>query len=100
MATVEGVWCVIVPRGKVRLAAIQVHFKGGAVRDYLLYYRSGTGGIAGKRPAESDVKSMPKALARPFDLRKRGDAKELLADLEALDLTGLVPSPREHGRSN
>src|SRR5579885_114797 len=39
LATVERIWVLIVPRKRNRLAVVQVRFKEGERRDYLLFYR-------------------------------------------------------------
>ncbi len=58
LATIEGVWCVVVARGQLRFAGVQVHFPQGAHRDYLVAYRPGTAGAAGDRPPEWRVRSL------------------------------------------
>src|SRR5262249_12437576 len=37
---IEAAWVLIVPRRSHRLLALQVHFKGGARRDYFIHYRA------------------------------------------------------------
>jgi DNA invertase Pin-like site-specific DNA recombinase len=36
---VESIYVLVVPRGQSRLIAVQLYFRGGGRRDYLLYYR-------------------------------------------------------------
>jgi hypothetical protein len=60
---VEGVWCVFVRQGSMRLAEVQVWFKRGdvdkgAYRSYLVLYRPATGGAVGVRPPRTWVGSI------------------------------------------
>jgi DNA invertase Pin-like site-specific DNA recombinase len=86
----EGMWCLFVARGAQRLAAVQVYFRGGARRDYLILHRPATGGAVGTRPARWRAWSLAD-VAGPgdLDLRKRKDARELEKSLLALDLAAL-----------
>jgi DNA invertase Pin-like site-specific DNA recombinase len=96
---IECIWCLFVPRGAQRLASVQVYFKGGARRDYVIHHRPATGGAVGSRRAEWRAKAL--AFVGERDLRKRQDAgrveKALAgADLEALWVslaTDLAPGP-------
>jgi Recombinase len=54
---VEGVWCVFVGHGGVRLAYVQIFFTGGRSREYLIYHRQAQGGFVGNRPARWSVAS-------------------------------------------
>ncbi|VTU02437.1 site-specific recombinase : Site-specific recombinase OS=Rhizobium fredii (strain HH103) GN=SFHH103_03916 PE=4 SV=1: Resolvase: Recombinase [Gemmataceae bacterium] len=75
---VEGVWCLFVARGPVRLAAVQVWFAGGAHRDYLVARHAGHGSQSSKRPPRWWVRSFADAGADlGLDLRERADAKKL-----------------------
>jgi DNA invertase Pin-like site-specific DNA recombinase len=88
---VEGVWCLFVGRGAVRLAAVQVVFTGGARRDYLIYYKPGTGGRAGVHPARTHCCSLADvAKLGPCDLRQAADAKKLEALLAGVNLEALL----------
>jgi DNA invertase Pin-like site-specific DNA recombinase len=88
LETIDSIWCVFTSRGAVRLARVQVWFKGrdgeepripftvaaadepgstvfsidgevvGSYRSYLIIHRAGTGGMAGQRPARYAVKSI------------------------------------------
>ena len=84
---IEGIWILVIPKGRVRLAAVQVWFTGDGCRDYLIYYRA-----AGNRlKAQWEVRSFATAgLPDGLDLRRRGDAAELQGMLAALDLGGLA----------
>lgn len=84
---VDGVWCLFTRSGARRLAAVQLHFLGGARRDYLILYKPATGGAVGVRPALWWTRSLADvAKTGPLDLRKRADANNLEAALLALDL--------------
>lgn len=82
---VEGVWVLIVPRGKVRLAAVQMWFapahKGGPAvkqRSFLIYHRDGNANANTTRPAHSDVLSFADVAAPgSLDLRKRADVAKV-----------------------
>jgi DNA invertase Pin-like site-specific DNA recombinase len=84
---VEGVWCLFVARGCVRLAAVQVWFAGGAHRDYLILHRPAAGGAVPARRPRSEVCSTADVVALgELDLRKRAHARELERELLAVDL--------------
>jgi DNA invertase Pin-like site-specific DNA recombinase len=82
---VEGIWCLFVGRGSVRLAAVQLFLSGGAVRDYLIYHKPATGGSVGVRPARRHVRSL-KDIPGGADLRQREDARAYEAELREWDL--------------
>jgi hypothetical protein len=94
LATVETVTCLIVPRDTVRLCWVQVHFTGGARRDYLVYHKPATSGAVGVRPAVVKAESRPD-LAADIDLRKRGDAQKLEAYLAAENVETLAARMRD-----
>jgi hypothetical protein len=90
LATVEGVWCVIVRKGYNHLCAAQVHFKGGSVRDYLVLYRQGQGRRRGlpARPARVNVVSLASVTdAEALDLRKQSHARRLEKVLATMELS-------------
>jgi DNA invertase Pin-like site-specific DNA recombinase len=92
LATVEGVWVVIVRRGYNHLAALQVWFRGGARRDYLILFRQGHGshrsnqGLVPAWPARWWALSLADVTdAGALDLRRRDHARRLervLAEME------------------
>jgi DNA invertase Pin-like site-specific DNA recombinase len=84
LATVAEVWCVFVRRDHVRLAAVQVHFQGGAHRDYLIYFRQASHG----RKAEAGARDFADTdLADgALDLRDPKAAARLAGVLEAMEL--------------
>jgi DNA invertase Pin-like site-specific DNA recombinase len=90
LATVESVSCLFVPRGTWRLAAVQVHFKGGAERSYLIVHQKAIGGAVGTRPAHTSVCSLASVAKRgDLDLRRRADAGDLEALLAGVSLARL-----------
>jgi DNA invertase Pin-like site-specific DNA recombinase len=91
---VEKIMLLVVPRGRDRLAAIQVWFQGGERhRDHLIYHRNPRGKRWGKgtTPGRWWARSLADATALgDLDLRKRKDAQKLEAALAALDLDAAV----------
>ncbi len=88
----ESMWLLVVPRGKVRLCVVQIYFRGGRRREYLIYYRPA------QRPGG---KPIPAKCPRPWsladvlkpgdvDLRDPADAAAVAEGLEALDLEALA----------
>jgi DNA invertase Pin-like site-specific DNA recombinase len=87
----EGVWCLFLARGVVRVAAVQVWLTGGAHRDYLIVHRPATGGAAKSRPSRWWARSLTQdAVPGSLDLRRREDAQALARVLEKLDLAALA----------
>jgi DNA invertase Pin-like site-specific DNA recombinase len=82
---VDSVWVLVVVRGSWRLCAVQVHFAGGATRDYLLSYRPAVrlrgGSWAVRSFAEAGVKGT-------LDLTRPDHVKRLEAFLSAAALPG------------
>jgi hypothetical protein len=87
---VGSIHCLFVGRGRAaeRLAAVQVHFKSGAVRSYLIASRQGRGNSHGYRAEGcSRVWSLDAVLGPgDLDLRDRTHALELEEALQALDV--------------
>src|SRR5262249_2962729 len=78
---VDSIWLLIIPLagGRDRLAAVQIWFTGGKRhRDYLIWNRPARGNLQVHILGQWWVKSFAD-LAAPddFDLRKRGQAREL-----------------------
>lgn len=75
---VSGVWCVFLAEGQDRVAAIQVWFKGGGHRDYLVYHRRGHGNATASRKSKSWVTSVEfEGEEGGLDLRRPEHAHEL-----------------------
>jgi DNA invertase Pin-like site-specific DNA recombinase len=84
---VESAHVLVVVRGRVRLVALQLHFRGGKRRrDYLLAARQGTRSA----PARMDGYTLAKIVRKhDFDLRRLEDTvalEELLLDLDPATL--------------
>jgi DNA invertase Pin-like site-specific DNA recombinase len=82
--TVENIWCLFVAKGSIRLAAVQVHFAGGARRHYLILHKT--------RPQDWAVLSFADAGLDgkvDLDLSKRKDAAAMAKTLAAIDIAGL-----------
>jgi hypothetical protein len=93
---VDGVWCLFVARGSMRLAAVQIMFTGGGRRDYLILHRRAVGGRAaaladtpGGWPARWWARSLA-SVAGGLDLRRPEDAAELEQVLLAIGLQELM----------
>jgi DNA invertase Pin-like site-specific DNA recombinase len=91
LATISGIWCVFVGRGRTRLCACQVHFKEGSHRDYLLANQKALGGMVPSEPARCVGRSLHDVL-KPgdLDLRQVKDAARLEKALQAIDIEKLV----------
>jgi DNA invertase Pin-like site-specific DNA recombinase len=92
LATVDSIWCLLVTVGRARhrVAAVQVFFKGGQRRDYLILLGRGTGGAVGTRPARWQARSLA-GVVKPgaLDLRVPDHARRLekaLGELDPADL--------------
>jgi len=85
---VDGVYCLFVTKGAVRLAAVRIEFKGGSGRDYLINYTPGRSNQNIKRPPSWGVASFASSGLPALDLRKAADvakAEKVLASIaEAL----------------
>jgi DNA invertase Pin-like site-specific DNA recombinase len=84
---IESVWLVVVPRGSVRLCAVQIYFSGGRRRDYLIFHRAGRGGAVKASPSQWWAKSLARAVEDGgLDLRDKSHAAKLERVLMGLDL--------------
>jgi hypothetical protein len=89
---IDGIWMLVVPRGRDRLCAVQIWFAGGERhRDYLILNRP-TKANAKTRTAGGWWAWSLASVARPGErsLRRREDAAALEAELLALDLAELL----------
>jgi DNA invertase Pin-like site-specific DNA recombinase len=97
---VEAIWVLVVPRGRDRLAAVQLFFRGDGHRSYLIWHTPPKANgkdwrVEGVWPPR--VKSFAAALGKgDFDLRDRGDVAALEQDLAAIDLATLADAPDGH----
>src|SRR5262249_29436107 len=85
---VDQVWVLVVPRGVVRLAAVQLHFREGGRRQYLLYSRPLQAPGGRRIEAAADGRSFAAAGAPgSLDLRDPDHVRRLEAWLLRLDLS-------------
>lgn len=92
----DSVWLLVVPRGRDRLAAVQVWFaERKRCRDYLILYRPALANRVG-RTTEGGwwVRSFADVM-KPgdLDLRKRADVKKLEALLSTIDPADIANGP-------
>jgi DNA invertase Pin-like site-specific DNA recombinase len=85
---ISSIWVLAVPRGRDRLAAVQVYFEGDGHRDYLILSQPPKAGRCGWRVEGGWwVRSLADTTALgDLDLRRREHARRLEAALLALDL--------------
>ncbi len=87
---VESIWCLFMPGRGTRVAAVQVWFKGGAHRDYLILCRGGFSNGKAARPGSSWVRSLHfPGQKGELDLRVRQHAADFEKVLLACDLKQL-----------
>jgi DNA invertase Pin-like site-specific DNA recombinase len=88
LATIESIWCLFVPRGKIRFAAVQVWFAGGEKhRDYLIVHKAAVATPETRRPSWWDVRSLADVgKLGPLDLRRRADVQGLEKALLAAEI--------------
>jgi hypothetical protein len=92
---VSEVWCLFVPAGRWRLAAVQVFFAGGEQRrDYLILHQPAHHGYEGRQEGGWWARSLADVTRLgPLDLRKRAYADRLERLLETIDLAALTGCP-------
>jgi len=88
---VESIWLLVVPRGRDRLAAVQVWFAGGKKhRDYLIYHVHPKANARARQEGGWWALSLADAAALgELDLRKRKAARELERVLATLKLDSM-----------
>jgi hypothetical protein len=89
---VDGIWLLVVPTGHDRVAAVQIHFAGGAERrDYLILHRPPKANKSRRVEGGSWCWSL-RSVIEPgdLDMRRREDAAALEAELLELDLARLT----------
>lgn len=94
---VDGIWCLFVPRGSKRLAAVQIWFAGGEQhRDYLILHQPAIGGAVGKCPSQAWCRSLADAVeAEAMDLRKRADTAKYERLLTGVNIETLLAAMRQ-----
>jgi hypothetical protein len=91
LATVEGVRCLFAGTTRVRLAAVQVDFKQGNRRSYVISYEAGRSNASVKRPGTWSCWSLAEAgVTGWLDLRDAGHVARLAAELAKLDPADLA----------
>ncbi len=85
---VDAIFVLVVPRGRDRLAAVQIDFaKSGTAegrrRSYLIHYRA----AGNRRPGGWSVESFASSDGGEYDLRAAGDVRALSSHLENLDFS-------------
>jgi hypothetical protein len=85
---IEGIWLLVVPRGRVRLAAVRVQFRDSPQhRDYFIYHRPPRSNGKATRPGEWKVFSIAiPGKANELDLRQPAQAGVLEKALELLNV--------------
>lgn len=87
---------LVVPRGSQRLAAVQIHFGGGARRDYLILHQAAKGNKAKRTASSWNVITLDFAVAgkkrgHKADLSVPEDVLSLEAALTSIDLEASFP---------
>jgi DNA invertase Pin-like site-specific DNA recombinase len=88
---VESIQLLVVPRGRDRLAAVQIWFVGGERhRDYIVYHRPPKANASARQPGRCWTASLAAASAGPIDLRRKQDVIKLGPMLAHVNLEVLV----------
>jgi DNA invertase Pin-like site-specific DNA recombinase len=75
---IESIWVLIIPRGHVRLCAVQIWFAGGERhRDYLILHQAAKANAFARTEGGWRAWSLAEVGAGEIDLRKRADARQL-----------------------
>lgn len=90
---IKEIWILVVPRGRDRLAAVQVYFLGDGCRESVILHRPDKAGRCGWRVAgglwahflSGWLRLSRRRLLGGLDLRKREDAAEMERQLLAID---------------
>jgi hypothetical protein len=84
---VEGIWLVVVPRGRDRVAAVQVQFAAGGRRNFVIFHRPAHANASARRESCWWARSLVDTVALGgLDLRIRAHAERLERALLAADL--------------
>jgi hypothetical protein len=102
---IEDMWCLLLPgrgiRGSVRVAVVQVNFKTGAHRTYLIIARPAMSNGKITRPGSLWVRSFTDSHAPgERDLRKRKDVAAVEKFLDGLPLQTLTANAAEKPMSS
>ncbi len=78
LSVVDGVRCVFVANRGAKLAGVQVCFRGGGQRSYLIHYQPQRGSHATGKPTSTSTKTFAEAgLPESLDLCTRADAAQV-----------------------
>jgi DNA invertase Pin-like site-specific DNA recombinase len=85
---VESIWLLVVPRGTIRLAAVQIWFHGGNKhRDYLILHRPPKANASARTEGGYICRSLASLAGDlDLDLRKKEHTEELLAVLSSASI--------------
>lgn len=83
---IRQVYVLVVPRGRERLAAVQVIFATGKAREYLIWHRPRKAGRWGRVDASWKSRSLESERLQEIDLSRPTHVSALAAELRALDL--------------
>jgi DNA invertase Pin-like site-specific DNA recombinase len=87
---VKSIWLLVVPRGRCRLAAVQVKFEGGKKRrDYLILHRATMSNGASRKEGGWLAKSLAGVMDGGLDLADKEHAGKLERVLLSIDLETL-----------
>jgi DNA invertase Pin-like site-specific DNA recombinase len=97
---IDRIYLLVIPRGRDRLAAAQVHFRGGeARRSYLILHRPARKNARGGRdalpPWSESLKGVVPDNENAFDLRAKGGVKRLEELLDLLEYARDLPPPSD-----
>jgi hypothetical protein len=82
---IEGIWCLFVPNGRWRFAAVRAQFTGGAHRDFLILHRFGHRNPTSHRAPQTWVHSFAEMDVKGrLDLRDQAHVRKLEAALSAV----------------
>jgi DNA invertase Pin-like site-specific DNA recombinase len=87
---IDVMYLVVVPRGRDRLACLQINYNGGRCRVYLVYSRPTRSNGKGTKPGGWRAASLPQELMdETIDLRRQEDVAALEEALLGIDLDQL-----------
>jgi DNA invertase Pin-like site-specific DNA recombinase len=100
MSVVEGVWCVFVGGKESKVAAVQVHFRGGGQRSYLISYLPRRRPKGERGAPVTEVKSFADAFGNAdLDFRDSRQADRVRQLIETLDPTTFTKPTDTKGRA-
>jgi DNA invertase Pin-like site-specific DNA recombinase len=100
---VDAIWILVVPRGRSRLAAVQIVFRrdsghAGRSRHYVIYHRPPKANGKARTEGHSEVLSFARVMERDdIDLRDPADVRLVEEALAGLEVGDLPASPGRGG---